>query len=132
MGDTEWIWHGNWTEKSQIILVFVLALCCFIRLFPFFVIDSFFLCFSFCFPGPAVSIMDFTVGSTKLRLPLPLPFSVLVKTAFFGRGVPGNKISTRCCCIFFHDCRQIVGGILKCLTCCSKGLPVILNSKNIQ
>lgn len=27
--------------------------------------------------------MDFTVGSTKLRLPLPLPFSVLAKAQHF-------------------------------------------------
>ncbi|XP_065411147.1 collagen alpha-1(XXIII) chain-like [Chrysemys picta bellii] len=48
-------------------------------------------------PGPAVSTVDFTLGSTKLRQ-FFFPFLYhFTRTAFFGRGVYGRKIGTRCC-----------------------------------
>lgn len=56
--------------------------------------------------------MDFTVGSTKLRLPLPLPFSVLAKAQHFlvevcleTKSVPDAAVF-----FFFGDCRQMGGG----------------------
>lgn len=130
--------HPIGTElKSNELFWFWFLLCAVLSDHTLWWSDFFFPLFFFCFPGPAVSTVDFTVGSTKLRLPLPPSpaFRCHCKsTAFFGRGVSGSKIGTRCCCTFFHNCRQIERRekkkLLKCLTCCPEGLPVILNPEN--
>lgn len=93
--------HENWTEKSQIILVFVPALCCFIRLYYFFVTDSFSL-FFFLFSRTCSKYRGFYSWINKVKAsPSPAFQCPCKSTAFFGRGVSGNKIGTRCCCFFF-------------------------------
>lgn len=106
--------HAGIELRSSVTYLFFPPLFCAFLGYasPSWLSDSFSL-FFFCFPGPAVSIVDFTVGSTKLRLsPSPSPSFLChcKSTAFFGRGVSGRKIGTRCCCIFFTMVDKWCGG----------------------